>query len=364
MRRPMLKLTVPLMLLAAVPVSYGQLPPVRGASAGSGDSAAGSSAVPVTNEKRTVNVYDALVTLIDDVKVPATEMGMLTAIHVVEGQQIEDATVLADVDNRESIAKQLIAQGELDAALAQAESDAELEVAKKAVDVAREELTQQEDIRKVNPTAVSLTELRKYRFQLQRAEAQVRLAETDRNIAALTAETKRAQLQAIDIEFDRRKVKAPFSGEVVEIFRKRGEWVQAGEPVMHIAHLDKCRVKGFVQASHASPHELEGKPVEIEFQASNGKPLHIKATIGYASEVIEGVGSSRQFRIWADIDNQKLTDPVTKKEYWAIQPGSMAQMTIDLTPPAPPKASPARPKLTPVKNEVRKPVAEEGPRER
>lgn len=364
MRKHMLKLTIPLLLLAAVPVAYGQRPPVRGTSAGSGGGAAGSSTAPAATEQRTVTIPDAYVTLSQDVKVPASELGMLMTIHVVEGQHVEDGELLADVDNRETIAKQLIGQGELDAALAQAESDAELDVARKAVDVAREELLQQEEIRKVNASAVSLTELRKYRFQLQRAEAQVRLAETDRNIAALTAETKRAQLQALDIEFDRRQVKAPFSGEVVEVFRKRGEWVQAGEPVIHIAHLDKCRVKGFVQASHASPHEVEGKPVEIEFQASNGKSLHIKGTVGYASEIIEGVGSSRSFRVWADIDNQKLTDPVTKKEYWAIQPGSMAQMTIDLTPPAPPKAEPARPKLTPVRNEVRKPMAEESSRER
>jgi hypothetical protein len=158
-------------------------------------------------------------------------------------------------------------------------------------------------------------------------------------------------------------VKAPFPGEVVEIFRKRGEWVQAGEPVMHIARLDKCRVKGFVLATASTPHELEGKPVEIEFQAANGKPLHVKGTVGYASEIIEGVGSSRQFRIWADIDNQKLTDPVTKKDYWAIQPGSMAKMTIDLTPPPAPKVTPIKPSLTPVRNESRKPVTNE-PKER
>jgi multidrug resistance efflux pump len=268
--------------------------------------------------------------------------------------------LLAEIDNRETVAKQLIGQGELDAARAQALSDAELIVAQKAVEVAKAELESQKEIRKVNPGAVSLTELRKYDFQVQRAEAQVKLAETDRNIASLTAKTKEAQLQAIDIEFDRRTVKSPFPGEVIEIFRKRGEWVQAGEPVMHIARLDKCRVKGFVYAiAEVSPHELEGKPVEIIVQSTNGKELHVKGTVGYASEIIEGVGSSRQFRIWADVENQRLTDEVSKQQYWAIQPGSMAKMVIDLSPPPAPKTTPVRPKLTPVRNEARKPVIDD-----
>ena len=91
----------PLLTLAAlVPLAFGQ--------------------GPAPSAKRTIEVREALVTMLEDVQVPATEMGMLTAIHIKEGQQVDEETLLADIDNRESIARQLIAQGELEAAQAQA----------------------------------------------------------------------------------------------------------------------------------------------------------------------------------------------------------------------------------------------------
>lgn len=312
----------PILALAAlVPLAFGQSP----------------------GAKRTIEVREALVTMFEDVQVPATEMGMLTALHVKEGQEVDEEALLADIDNRESIAKQLIAQGELEAAMAQAESTAEIEVAEKAIDVARAELDSMIEIRKTNPGAVSETELRKFRFQLERAQAQLKLALTEQNIARLTTKTKTAQLQAIGIELDRRQIKAPFKGEVVEVHKKRGEWTQAGEPVLHLVRMDKVRIKGFVLLSTgASPDEVEGKSVQVSvYSAGKTEPTIIKGTVGFASRVIEGVSNYRQFRVSVDVDNPKVVDPLTKKDVWAIQPGTMANLVIDMTSPPAPKPAPA-----------------------
>jgi multidrug efflux pump subunit AcrA (membrane-fusion protein) len=322
-----LKVLASLAIVAAVPLAFGQTP-----------------------GKRIIEVREALVTMIEDVHVPATELGMLTAIHVKEGQQVDEETLLADIDSRESIAKQLIALGERDAAQAQADSTAEIEVAEKAINVAQAELDSMNDIRKTNPGAVSETEIRKFRFQLERAQAQLKLALTEQNIARLTVKTKTAQLQAIGIELDRRQVKAPFKGEVVEVFKKRGEWTQAGEPVLHLVRMDKVRIKGFVLLSTgASPDEVEGKPVEITVHSAGDQQHKLKGTVNFASRVIEGVSNYRQFRVSVDVDNPKIIDPVTKKEGWTIQPGTMANLTIDLA------AAPAgRPVVTPrVQNEIK-----------
>jgi multidrug resistance efflux pump len=337
----------PLAIVAAMPLAFGQTPAASG--------------------KRTVEVREALVTMLEDVQVPASELGMLTAIHVKEGQQVDEETLLADIDNRESIARQLIAQGELEAAQAQAESTAEIEVAEKAIDVAKAELESMKEIRDKNPGAVSLTELRKFQFQLERAQAQLKLAITEQNIARLTAKTKTAQLQAISIELDRRQVKAPFKGEVVEIHKRRGEWTQAGEPILHLVRMDKVRIKGFVLLSTGvSPDEVEGKPVEVVVHAAGDKQHKLQGTVSFASRVIEGVSNYRQFRVSIDIDNPKVIDPVSKKEGWAIQPGTMANLSIDLAPPpaAKPLATPrgtGEIKTTPVggRVEVRKPTTTE-----
>jgi hypothetical protein len=207
------------------------------------------------------------------------------------------------------------------------------------------------DIREGVKAAVTLTELRKYQFQLDRALAQVRQATVEKSIAAQTAEVKRAQLDATDIELDRRQIKSLFNGQVDEIYKKVGDWCQPGDVIMQVIRLDRLRIKGFVLASQAAPSEVMGKPAVITVYGAGNKQHTLKGTVGYASFEIEGISASRQYRIWVDVDNEKVVDPITKKETetWKIEPGVPANMTIDLTPPPPPKPV-APPKVPPVKS--------------
>jgi len=123
--------------------------------------------------------------------------------------------------------------------------------------------------------------------------------------------------------------------------KKPGDWVTVGEPIMHIVGLDRVRVRGFILVSTGVSHdEVIDKPVTIVVDTPGGKRHTAKGVIGFASPVIEGVAAHRQFRVWADVDNEMTLDPVTKRETWKIQPGSTATMTIDLTPPRP--AAPAK----------------------
>jgi multidrug resistance efflux pump len=180
-----------------------------------------------------------------------------------------------------------------------------------------------------------LTELRKLEFTYHKSVAQVKQAKSEKNIAGLTANAKKAQYDAASIELDLREIRSPFKGQVVEVMKHVGDWVTAGEPIMHIVGLDRVRVKGYVLVSGptgASHDEVLGKPVTITVYSSGDKQHTVKGIIGFASPVIEGLGSNRQFRIWAEVDNEKTIDPVTKQEAWKIQPGSVASMTIDLTP--------------------------------
>jgi len=293
---------------------------------------------PVSERPLTIKIERAVVTLIDDNKVPATEVGMLTALTVKEGDSIDKDAPLARIDDRETLAKQRIAQSELEAALAQAANEAELEVAQKAKDVSLAELEQYREIRQKSPGAVSLSELRKYEFQYDKSIAQEKQAINEKEIARLTAGAKQAQLDATAVELDQRQIKAPFKGQVVEIYKHPGDWVQAGEAIMHIVGLDKVRVMGTVPAKDASSAEVLGKPVTIMVHSSGGKQHTVKGIINFASPVIEGHGEHRDFRVFAEVPNEVLIDPVTKLEAWKIQPGSFATMNIDLV--GPPKPAP------------------------
>ncbi|MDX1948067.1 MAG: HlyD family efflux transporter periplasmic adaptor subunit [Pirellulaceae bacterium] len=293
--------------------------------------------------KKTIEVPDSLVTLIDDVRVPAQEAGQIMKVHVKGMEQVEAGHVLIEIDNRDALAKKLIADGEVAVAQVQADSTAEIEVAQKGVEVSKAEYDANKEIRDKNPGAVSNTELRKFLFQWQRAEAQVKVADTDHQVAVLTTAVKSAQAKAAENELARRQAAAPFKGEVNEVFRQVGEWVQPGDPLVHLVRFDRVRVKGFVYAKSASPTDVIGKPVEIKVQTAGGKQVVVKGKVDFASSIIEGVGDTRQFRIWCDVENHKTTDPITKAESWAIQSGASAAITIDVTPPPPAKIETRKP---------------------
>jgi multidrug efflux pump subunit AcrA (membrane-fusion protein) len=332
-----------LVLIAAGSSAIAQSP-ARPSSTRSGTTPTSASLPsPPPVERKVIEVTDALVTLIDDVRVPAQEAGRLMKVHVKGGEAIDQDFVLAEIDNRDTLAKEKIAQAELAVADEQANSTAELEAAQKAADVAKAEADSLVEIRDKNPGAVSLTELRRAKFQHERALAQIKVAQTDLSVAKLTTGVKAAQLEATANELARRQISAPFGGEVNEVFRQVGEWVQPGEAILHLVRFDKVRVKGFVYAQTAAPADVLGKPVKIRVDAAGGKEEVVEGTVAFASSVIEGVGDTRQFRIWAEVDNKKALHPVTKKEVWVIQPGTSAIMEIDVTPPVLPKpATPAK----------------------
>lgn len=277
-----------------------------------------------------VNVPQALVTAIDDIKVPAREAGALSQLNVKGGELIEAGAVIGELDNRDSLARMKIAQAEFSAAKAQAESSAEVDAAVKASEVAKAEWDQLEDLRRKNPGAVSLTELRRASFQYERAMAQIAVAKNDKVVAGHNAEAKTAQMGAIDVELERRKVLSPLNGQVIEVLKHNGEWCTPGESVVRVLRLDRLRIEGFVFASEASPGDVLGKPVDVIVFLPGAKPRQerLSGVIEFASPVIEGSGQYRSFRVWTEVENRFVNG------FWTLQPGASAVMDINTNAPA------------------------------
>jgi macrolide-specific efflux system membrane fusion protein len=292
----------------------------------------------------TVHVPHGLVTAIDDIKVPARDAGSLTKINVKPGALVDVDFVLGEIDNRDTLAKQRIAQGELDAATVQANSQAEIIAAKKGYDVAKAEYDSAKEIKAKNPGAISDQELRRAGFQQDRAQAQIQVAEVENLVHRQTVLIKQAQLDATQVELRKKKIEAPIQGQIVEVYKHMGEWVQPGDPVLRLVRLDRVRVEGFVYAAEAGRTELEGKPVSVKVYLPGGKEVVVNGRVDYASPVIEGSGRNRQYRIWTEVDNQFVDGN------FVIQPGASAEMTVNVNAakiPAPVAAPAPAPAVAP-----------------
>ena len=217
---------------------------------------------------------------------------------------------LAEIDNRETIAKQRIAKGELRSRhRPRPKATPSSKSPRRPIEVSKAELDSmqgdsRQEPRRGQPDASCASTSSSY----EKSIAQVKQAINEREIAGLTAKAKTAQFEATAIELDLRQIKAPFKGQVVEVFKKRGDWVQAGEPILHLVGSTACESR----ASCCCPNGAS--PDEVDRQAGRRSPsirpatrsTRVKGIVGFASPVIEGVGDHRQFRIWAEVDNEKV----------------------------------------------------------
>ncbi|MHB8866083.1 MAG: efflux RND transporter periplasmic adaptor subunit [Pirellulaceae bacterium] len=282
--------------------------------------AALQDAPPATTPDATaVKLGNFVVTLIEDVRVPAREPGVLVALEAKKGQVVQQGDVLGHVDDSDAQARKLIADNELKSAEEEAASDATLKAAEATIGVALAEYEGSRKIRARAEQAVSEFELRRLQLTHERSVYQAATAQVEYAVAQLTRGAKAAQLQAVNNEIERRVITAPLTGVVVDKYHNVGEWAQAGEPLFRIVHMDRLRVEGMVKADKFMPEQIEGRPVKIFVTTPDGQE-EFQGTIDFVNQVVDPSG---EFLIHADFDN-----PRKPNGQWRVRPGLDAEILI------------------------------------
>lgn len=152
---------------------------------------------------------------------------------------------------------------------------------------------------------------------VERLKLSVEQAQLQKDVDALTRDVKARTLDQAKLQLSRRSLRSPLDGEVAEVFRHRGEWLEPGQRVMRIVRLDRLKVEGFV-ASSAITGSLRGAAVRVRVILSDEeKPVFVKGKIVFISSEIDPVNA--QVRVWAEVENPDLL----------LRPGLPAEMVID-----------------------------------
>ncbi len=300
--------------------------------------------------KNEIEILHALVSSTDPIKLPAREAGSIVEVAVKRGHEVKVGDVVGQVDDTDAVTKKEIAERERDGAQAKADSPYELTAAKQGEKVAKENYEANVALSAKSISAVSQFDLRRSLFEMQRATAQIGVAETEQIVARHTQHAKQAQIVAAENEIRRRKLTSPVDGVVIQVFKHVGDWAQPGDAVMEIVRMNKVEVDGWVLSDEASPADVFGKPVTIYVDlpgpSHKDKPHVVKGHITFASQVMQGSGNSRQFRVSTEVDNEQVDG------FWIIQPGTEARMVIDLNGQAAPRPTPPALKHSPIYSKV------------
>jgi macrolide-specific efflux system membrane fusion protein len=274
-------------------------------------------------------VKDCLVSLIDDVQLSSEDSGLIVSVDIREGAQVHKGDQLATINDRQAQAAKRIAVAEHHAAREKAENDINVRYATKARDVALKEFESAQDAnRKVSGTK-SYIELEKLRLTVEQGSLQIEQSQHEQTVAKYDADARAAKVDAAEDDVERRHVRSPIDGEVVEILFRPGEWVQPGDKVMRIVRLDRLRVDGYVSAHDFLPGDLDKCNVTVEVELVRGRRERFTGQVVFVNPLVQPGGD---YRVRAEVANRM------EHSQWVLRPGLEAHMTIDIaatTPGAP-----------------------------
>lgn len=281
-----------------------------------------SPAVPAASGD--VEVKRCIVTLINEVQLPARAPGAILEFDVVEGSLVEVGQVLARIDDRDVAAKLNVTLVEKQVSELQASKDVKVKAARAAFAVAHAEYEQ--GARLMERKAISESEFTRLGLARDRAQFEMEAADLEFQISQLVVKARGAQEVAARDEIERRRVVAPVAGVVEKVIKHVGEWCNPGDPLLLLLQMDRLRVEGFVPAAQYAKQDLVGKPVTVYVELAagpDGKPRlePFTGVVGYASDKIDASG---EYRIWVEIQNKR------ENGQWLVQAGRQASMTIHL----------------------------------
>lgn len=266
-------------------------------------------------ETKQLTMESVIVAVSEEAEVPSAEAGVLASIDVKPGQFVEAGTLLASL--RDEDIRHLVDRTRINAEIASREFENELNelYASKSTDVARAELMRAMESNLKYAKTVSQTELDRLRLLVQQGELEIQKAQHERRIAGLTNQIRQNEYQTALDQLALRQISAPLRGMVVEVYHRRGEWVQPGDAVARIIRLDRLRVEGFLPAAQGRL-SLVGQTASVHSTSEDDQPIELTGEVVYVSPEIDPI--NLQVRIWIEIDNSKLQ----------LRPGMTASVTV------------------------------------
>jgi macrolide-specific efflux system membrane fusion protein len=284
-------------------------------------SSIGVAVLLLAAQPREVQLTHCLVSLIEDVQVPAREAGALVAVNVTEGQHVTQGQLLAQIDDQQPKLDKLAAELERDAALAKAQDDIEVRYSEAAYAVAGAELERALAIERKSPGGVTQQEIQKLQLAKQRDQLQIERSKLEMRVAKMNADVHQASVKSAENAVGRRQIVSPLAGLVVTLFHEQGEWVAAGEPVLQVVRIDRLRVEGFLNATEIGPEEVAGRPVAVDVNVAGGRTARFTGKIVFISPLVQ---AGDKYRVRAEVENR------TEAGTPLLRPGMTATMTIAL----------------------------------
>lgn len=237
-----------------------------------------------------------------NIDMDVAEVGVIGEIFVKEGDRVEEGQALLSLNNR-------VLEAQLEIARIQSESTAAVTVAQADLDVAEERYGKLSQLRS-SGTAHS-SEVARALAEKKKAEGQVSIANEEKKIAGFRVEEIQAQIE-------RRVLRSPIRGIVLEINRDVAESAAASgggssaKPLVRVAEIDRLKLVVHVPAARADDLQQGNVvPVRVLQQSSlsldrENSAIDTRGTIEFVSPAIDPSSETIRTRLVLENKNGAL----------------------------------------------------------
>lgn len=212
---------------------------------------------PVLAEDR-----QAVVLFAEDLNIAVERSAVLDHLEVSEGDIVESGQPLAKLDDQQARLEQELAEQQLALAEEQARDDVDIDYAKMAIEFATANLE------RARQAQLSQAEVEQSRFELERSQMALQQAMQKKRIHGLECRAAEARKNLALLDVSRHRVNAPAAGTVVELYRRPGEFLQTGQPLMRIVRNDVMRVSAAIGLEQVAAVR-RGFPVAFQVEGTD-----------------------------------------------------------------------------------------------
>lgn len=271
--------------------------------------------------ERTHQIDSAILQIVETVEIPASASGPLRAVNVKQGSMIAADQVLATIEDDDARIRLEEAEIDLEIVNAQAESKVDIEYAEKSRQVALADFRRAEESNRAYAGVVSDREMDRLKLLVQKSEAELEKIQFEKTILQMQKRLKQVTVKQNNIELKRHEIKSGVSGQIVEINKRQGEWVNVADPVFKIVRLDRLRVEEYLPAAVATS-DLVGASAAINTaRLGESDTSSEKGKVVFVSPNIDPLNAT--VLVWIEFENPQLR----------LRPGMKGRVQISIAEP-------------------------------
>ena len=211
--------------------------------------------------------------------------GKLLTMEVKQGGKIEAGQLIAVIDTTELILKKQQTLAQLSA------SETKKQNVTAQINVLKEqkkslEISQGRISKMLSDKAATQQQMDEINGQVNVLDRQIASTNTQFQLIASEMEVVMRQMDLLDEQLDKCRIKSPTSGTVLETYLETGELATPGKPILKMADLSNLELKVYVSGAQLPQVKL-GNEVKVLIDSANEEMQPFTGTISWISSEAE-----------------------------------------------------------------------------